>query len=181
MRRCRHLPRALLVAALVVASATGVPTTAGAQSPSDSLAQSSIVRRHKRYPAVAATLGIIPGAGHLYAGEYGRGLAIMGGIAGVALATAFIAVGDCIGEDASVESCEDDNVLTAGSVLMLGIWGWSIADAWMAANRANRRAAAASKLAQLARVPVTVHLSRRLTASGEEVRAVNVGVRFSVR
>lgn len=181
MRRSNRFPRALLLAALVVASATGLPTTAGAQSPFDSLAKAAVGTRHKRYPALAATLGIFPGAGHVYAGEYRRGFAVMGGIAVVAFGTALIEVGDCVGQDASVESCDDDSVLTAGGFLMLGIWGWSIVDAWMAANRTNRRAAEASKLAHLGRVPLTVHLSRRPTASGDEVRTVNVGVRFGVR
>ncbi len=184
MRRFRHLPRALLVAASVGASATALPTTAGAQSPSDSLPVSAVVTRHAKYPALAATLGILPGAGHVYAGEYRRGLAVMGGIAGVALTTAFLAVGDCDGEDASnssAESCDNDNVLAAGGLLMLGIWGWSIVDAGMAANRTNRRAAEASKLALLSRVPVTLNMSRRPTANAGDVRALNVGLRFSVR
>lgn len=187
MRRLSHHPRALVLAASLVASTLGLPVTGAAQGSSDALATSPAVTIHRKSPALAVALGIVPGAGHLYAGEARRGLTVVGAIAAVALTSAFIAVGDCDGDvstSSSEESCENDNVLAAGGLVILGIWGWSIVDAGLAANRTNRRrarAATSSELAELARVPVTLGLSHRPTASGESVRTLNLGVRFSVR
>lgn len=184
MRRFRHLPRALVLAVSVVASTLWVPTIGVAQHASDSLAIAPVVTAHRKYPALAVALGIVPGAGHLYAGDVRRGLTVVGAIAVVAMSSAFIAAGDCGANDstnASAESCENDNVLAAGGLLILGIWGWSIIDAGMAATRTNRRMAAEQKVALLSRVPLTFSVSRRPTANAEDARALNVGLRFSVR
>lgn len=184
MRRFRSLPRALVLAVSVVASALWVPTIGVAQKSPDSLQVSPAAAAHRKYPALAVTLAIVPGAGHVYAGDVRRGLTVVGAIAVVAMSSAFIAVGDCVGNDStnsSAESCENDNVLAAGGLVILGIWGWSIIDAGIAATRTNRRVAAEQKVAQLSRVPLTFSVSRRPTARGEDVRALNVGLRLKVR
>lgn len=186
MRRA-PLPRSARTLLLLMAGlfALFLPTAARGQGTTEALAPAPAATVHKKYPALAATLAIIPGAGHAYAGEGRRGLKVLGGLAGVSLTLGFLAVADCVADitgDASTgEVCESSAVENVGSLVLLGMWGWSIVDAGMAANRTNRRHADASKLAQLARVPVTFGVSRRPTASGEDARAVNVGLRFNVR
>lgn len=188
----RRLPRPLSVTAravrlslAVMIAALSLPAISRAQGTTDSLPTSPTPVVHKKYPALAATLAIIPGAGHVYAGEGGRGLRVLGGIAGFSLAMGFLAVADCMvdltSDSTTDELCESSAVENVGSAVLLGIWGWSIVDAGKAANRTNRRLVEASKLAQLARVPLTVQLSRRPTASGDDARAVNVGLRFNLR
>ena len=79
-----------------------------------------------RSPLVAGALGfIVPGSGHFYAGEARRGWAVLG----ITMVGAFFARSD--GTPRAVA--------TAGSVLFVGGWTFSVVDGSLAASRYNRR------------------------------------------
>ena len=80
----------------------------------------------RRSPVIAGTLGfLVPGGGHLYAGEPRRGLLVLG----LTTVGAFFALTDGTPHTAS----------TIGSVLFVGGWSFSIIDGALAAGRHNRR------------------------------------------
>lgn len=87
---------------------------------SDSIA----VRR--RSPIVAGVLGVLPGLGHIYAGEPGRGLAV----GGIWLGTGLVMFG---GGDRTVRG--------VAAVVNLATYVFGIADAALAAQRFNARQA----------------------------------------
>jgi len=91
-------------------------------------------------PTTARIIGIIPGAGHMYAGETGRGWAYLGGIAGLALLGTAVVAADCVADvytgEETCGSSTGENVLVAAFV---GLWGWSIYDAGRAAHRQNEK------------------------------------------
>lgn len=93
---------------------------------------------HEKSPTVARVIGIVPGAGHMYAGETGRGLLYMGGTAGLFVVGAAAMLGECMASVGPQEDCGNTtgNVVTAA---ILGLWGWSIYDAGRAAHRTNAR------------------------------------------
>jgi hypothetical protein len=91
-------------------------------------------------PTAAMLIGILPGAGHMYAGEPGRGMAYLGGVAGILVIGAALTVGDCLGSvyAQADEACgSHDTIGLVTSVAALGLWGWSIYDAGRAAKRTN--------------------------------------------
>src|SRR5688500_7224677 len=66
-------------------------TTAGAQPSSLSTATpADTTISGLKSPTTARLIGIIPGAGHMYAGEVGRGFLYLGGTLGILLAGALV-------------------------------------------------------------------------------------------
>jgi hypothetical protein len=86
-------------------------------------------------PTVARVIGIVPGAGHVYAGETMRGVAYFGTTAGIFLLAGLMFASDCIGAEDCGKSTEPTLAMLAG----FGYWGWTIYDAGRAAHRANAR------------------------------------------
>lgn len=93
----------------------------------------------RKSETTATVLGVLlPGAGHIYAGEMGRGLLLMA-TAGLAFAYGF-SDGQCKRPYTDVRTCElDKNETLAGISLAtaLGIYAFSAGDAHRAARRAN--------------------------------------------
>ena len=85
-------------------------------------------------PTAARVIGIVPGAGHVYAGEVGRGLQHFGVTVGTLMLASLMLAADCTGS----ENCDDIRPAVA-MLAGLGYWGWSIYDAGHAAERANAR------------------------------------------
>lgn len=82
--------------------------------------------RSHRYPIIAGTLGfIIPGAGHFYASEPGRGVTVLA----VTMVGAFFALSD--GTPTAIAA--------VGSVAYVGGWAFSVVDGSLAAHRYNLR------------------------------------------
>ena len=139
-----------------------MPTLLVAQDAPPPLKQES-----PKNPTTARVIGIIPGAGHVYAGEPGRGVLYLGATLGVAVLGATALALGCLNDYAT--DCDDSGSWeTIATALILGFWGWTIYDAGRAAHRTNeRRALRASLLLTPIRIPaVTRH----------EQRAINVGV-----
>jgi hypothetical protein len=92
-------------------------------------------------PATARVIGIIPGAGHMYAGEPGRGVAYLGGVVGLTLAGAAMFLSDCASDIYRITSdgCESSSAGNGFLVVALGVWAWSIYDAGSAAHRENAK------------------------------------------
>ena len=83
------------------------------------------VRSH-RYPVIAGTLGfIVPGAGHFYASEPGRGVTVLAGT----MVGAFFALSDGT----------PNLIAVVGSVAYVGGWTFSVVDGSLAAHRYNLR------------------------------------------
>jgi hypothetical protein len=117
-------------------------------------------------PKTARTIGIIPGAGHIYTCEFLRGLGLY------VVTTSTIAVGTVLADfDCVSTSCKsyDPLVIAAG----LGLWGWSIYDAGRAAERTNakRRRGRLSPILTPVRLSRTGDRSRRGLRIGVSVKA----------
>ncbi|MDQ6771390.1 MAG: hypothetical protein M3024_00120 [Candidatus Dormibacteraeota bacterium] len=84
-----------------------------------------LYRRHN--PFAAAALAIVPGLGHLYLGHYGKGLGILTGFGLLQF----------LGGDLDLTA-----IGAAAGVPMelggLGLWAWSIWDAYQSARRQER-------------------------------------------
>ena len=130
----------------------------------------------RKSPAAARVIGIIPGAGHMYAGEAGRGFAYLGGTVGLLAAGSLLMAGACVGDVLSAsadEDCGSDGLENAVTVVVLGFWGWSIYDAGLAAKRTNvRRGLSASLIVAPTRVP---------TSSSDSGRAAKIGLSIATR
>lgn len=87
----------------------------------------------EKSPTTARVLGIVPGAGHIYAGETSRGLAHFGTVVGGFLLAGLGAAFDCVGGD-----CNDPTPALV-ALAASGYWGWSIYDAGRAAERTNAK------------------------------------------
>jgi hypothetical protein len=141
--RSGPLPRTLF-AALTLLAATVAPSGVMAQTKSQSTAR--------------AIAFFVPGGGHLYAGEQGRGLFLLAAAAGAA--TAGIMTSEVYTWDYTcrTSNCMDPNGGPKYSRLYLGIgvagaiWLYSLYDASHAAERENRRAAQRVSLRPFARV-----------------------------
>ncbi|MFN2565100.1 MAG: hypothetical protein ABR499_08850 [Gemmatimonadaceae bacterium] len=86
-------------------------------------------------PTVARVIGIVPGAGHVYAGEPLRGLAHFGTTAGIFMLAGLMLASDCIGAENCGESSAPALMMVAG----FGYWGWTIYDAGRAVERTSGR------------------------------------------
>ena len=120
----------------------------------------------EKSPAAARIIGVFPGAGHIYAGETGRGLAYMGGTLGILVIGATAMVAECYAELLGAgERCDSSNTDDIAAVAVLGLWGWSIYDAGRAAHRTNakRRQGRVSLIVVPARsTPAAAHGASRL-------------------
>jgi hypothetical protein len=127
-------------------------------------------------PTTARLIGIFPGAGHMYAGESGRGFAYLGGTAAIFVVGTMLMVADCTPELLSgtgAEDCGSPALENAVTVVALGFYGWSIYDAGRAARRTNaRRGLRASLILAPVRSPVS---------SVRDGRAVRLGMSFATR
>ena len=158
------------------------PTVVTAQGSPDSVAVRATSTSPPKSVTLARVLAIIPGVGHGYAGEGGRGLAVAGGMLGIVSVAGLLLAGSCVadaldGTDSG--GCDDDSpAAIIGGLAAYGLWGWSIYDAGSAARRTNARAARGSLLM---RVPLTIGVSRGARAPGRDARTLRVGLRFTVR
>ena len=141
MPRCfyRRIPLSITAVVLLLTPPRG---SAGAQSTEFGAAPRAAEAGQKS-PTLARVIGILPGAGHMYAGETGRGFAYLGGMVGVLLFSSMLVATDCTA-GAFVRESEDSCpssplIMNAAATATLGIWGWSIYDAARAANQTNAR------------------------------------------
>ena len=122
-------------------------------------------------PTTARLIGIIPGAGHMYAGEVGRGFLYLGGTLGILVAGSLLVTSECVDE---LFSTTDGCGNTTAAVTLIatgGLWVWSIVDAGRAARRTNaKRTASASLILEPTRIPV---------ALGDDRTAVRLGLRIT--
>lgn len=134
---------------LVVVAVIGFAPIANAQN-SDSSARDSVApvqERPYRSPQLAAKLGLIPGWGHVYAGEYFRGYAAwLGTIGGVGWGAVIFQSNDCTFLNFAIFStCHPGATwpykLVGATMVGMGLWTWfsSARDAPHAAERANLR------------------------------------------
>lgn len=141
---------------LLVAGTSMAPSLARAQG-STTAADSSAPAASAVYrdPQTARRLGaLLPGAGHVYAGEYLRGYLAGAGTAGsLGMAVIVYNVGDCTFLNA--EPCEPrpqwQRVAAAAVAAGLAAWVWvtSARDAPRAAERANERRRRLARVAPL--------------------------------
>jgi hypothetical protein len=165
------------VSTLALLAGLTIGTTARAQTPpwGGSVPTGAIISPAEggdlKSPATARVLGILPGAGHMYAGEVRRGFAYLGAVVGILAATSIASVAECAG-DVYESDCGSSTTATIGAVAAIGVWGWSIYDAGLAARRTNTRAhRPASLIAEPVRLP---------TAEGDRI-AVRLGLSIPVR
>ena len=161
------LPRAVLAGSLLFV------TTAGAQQvPVSTATQADTTVSALKSPTTARVIGIIPGAGHMYAGEVGRGFLYLGGTLGILVAGALVSVADCYADLFSpAQDCGSNTAETVTLIAAGGLWVWSIVDAGRAARRTNaKHAASASLILEPARIPV---------ARGADHTGVRLGLRIT--
>ena len=105
----------------------------------------------KRYGAIGMALGLyIPGAGQIYAGRYGKGLAV----AGITFGGMLLAEASCGGE--LKEECLGNAMV--GLAALFGAWGYGILSAPRDAREYNER--------QSHRIAVEPVLDRRVGRTG---------------
>jgi hypothetical protein len=136
-RACWRIPLLITVVVLLIAPRD----SARAQRTEFGVAPGSGTPRRK-IPTLARVIGVLPGVGHMYAGETGRGFAYLGGTLGMMMLSGMMLATDCAvdavagnGDDQCPGSLSSNAVFAAS----FGVWGWSIYDAGRAANRTNER------------------------------------------
>lgn len=148
---------------LLVTSAAAQPSSSSAVTETDTTVAAA------KDPAVARLLGIIPGAGHMYAGEVGIGFLYLGGTVGIFVVGGIFTVSAAFSDQNNQRAAA-----TAGwaTVIATGaLWTWSIVDAGRAARRTNaKRAARTSLILEPTRMPV---------ANGGDRTAVRLGLQIS--
>lgn len=92
----------------------------------------------KKSPTAARVIGIFPGAGHVYAGESGRGLKYLGGVLMLPVVPVFLVGTTCYLTHLTC-SVRVETLLQISIGAAVGLYGWSIFDAGRAAHRANAR------------------------------------------
>src|SRR5688500_9604144 len=133
-------PMSRLAAAGVLAAMMVLPTQARAQEAlSSSLRPIDAAPSGAKDPTTARVLGIIPGAGHLYAGEPGRAALVAGTFVGLFAVGTLAVFGDCAADwnEADCGTSVFVDVLVPAAII--GTWGFSIWDAGRAAHRTNNR------------------------------------------
>lgn len=159
----------------VLAGSVLLVTTAAAQPSSLSTAtQADTTVPALKDPTAARLIGIIPGAGHMYAGEVGRGFLYLGGTLGLFVAAGIASVSHCIeyslfGFDPP--DCERSPEEVLALIAAGGLWVWSIFDAGRAARRTNAKRAA--------RVSPVIEPTHNPAALGDNGTTVRLGVRIS--
>ena len=123
--RCMYGCRTAMLAAALAAAASGASPRAAAQRPEPVAvrAADSAAAKH-RSPLIAGFLGVLPGVGHVYAGETGRGLTV---------------AGVWFGSGMVMFSGADRVVTSVAAVVNIATYVFSIADAALAAERFNAR------------------------------------------
>ena len=165
MRRMLIVPTAALILGTATLHAQGIAGRAPLPAPSVMEAKS---------PTTARIIGIRPGAGHMYAGETGRGFAYLGGTVGILLVGTLVLAANCTYVVATAEEdCGSSGLETAVTVAALGFYGWSIYDAGRAAQRTNARNGLRASL-----ILAPVQLPRSATRDG---RGVKLGISFATR
>jgi hypothetical protein len=158
MRRTAFLP---MVALVLSATNLGAQITATATE--------------RKSPTTARLIGVVPGAGHVYAGETRRGLAYLGGTAGLLVLGGVVLAAGCMAEglaNASDPDCPSPVVENVFVGAVLGLWGWSIYDAGRAAHRTNaRRGLRASLIVAPTRSPASNRRDRSAVRLGLSVGA----------
>ena len=99
----------------------------------------ALARSEAKDPTTARLLGIIPGAGHLYAGERGRAALVAGTFVGLFAFGTLAVVGDCAADWSESDCGSSVLVDVIVPTAIIGTWGFSIWDAGRAAHRTNRR------------------------------------------
>ena len=161
------MPRMLLALAVALAfSAAGLDAqvTEGAAPAGPRPARA-------KSPTAARIIGVIPGAGHIYAGETGRGIAFVGGMVGVLALGGMLLAADCVGQALNQDTCSGESPLV--TIPFFGVWAWSIVDAGRAAGRTN---AERGLSASLMLVP-----TRSSSVPGRPTRRVELALAFSYR
>lgn len=143
-----------------------LPATLGAQDAPPPMKPDGV-----KNPTTARIVGIIPGAGHIYAGEPGRGLLYAGALLGVTVVSAMALAVDCL-NDWTTTDCDDSSSENVATAVILGLWGWTIYDAGRAAHRTNAR--------RVLRATLHVAPVRHCLATGEKRRAINLGLALAV-
>ena len=159
--------------AVLAGSLLFVATAAAQPSSFSTATQPDTAVAELKSPTTARVIGLIPGAGHMYAGEVGRGFLYLGGTVGILLAGALIGANDCLDEINFFNDQADCGASPGATVSYIaagGLWVWSIIDAGRAARRTNaKRAATVSLILEPTRIPVelvdrsAVRLGLRLT------------------
>ncbi|HEX8850633.1 MAG TPA: hypothetical protein VF761_13980 [Gemmatimonadaceae bacterium] len=134
---------ALTIAALFAFRAVRAQDTVAAAATHDS----AHVETPYRNPKTAAVLGaLFPGAGHVYATDYGRGAAFyFGTVSIVGLGSLVYVIDDCTFTFLSAKRCDPGpewphRALGAATIgVGLGWWAYGAVDAPRAARRANER------------------------------------------
>ena len=121
-------------------------------------------------PTVARVIGIVPGAGHIYAGEKMRGVTYFGTTVGIFLLAGLMFASDCIG----AEDCGKSSTPALAMLAGFGYWGWTIYDAGRAAHRANARG-------RPWRLSVIAAPARSALAAEKDPRGVRVGLSVVAR
>ena len=156
----------------VLAGSVLLVTTAAAQPSSLSTATQDTTVPALKDPTTARLIGIIPGAGHMYAGEVGRGFLYLGGTLGLFVAAGLASVSHCIeyslfGVDPP--DCDRSPEEVLALIAAGGLWVWSIFDAGRAARRTNAKRAAR----------VSPVIEPTPAALGDDGTTVRLGVRIS--
>lgn len=157
--------RAVLAGSLLFA------TTAAAQPSSLATATQDTTVSVLKSPTAARLIGVImPGGGHMYAGEFDHGLLYAAAIPSLVVVGALAHGIDCLAGGSFDQPCGRSTVLTVSLIAAGGLWAWSIFDAGRAARRTNaKRAASSSLIIQPTHIPA---------ALGDDRTAVRLGVRI---
>ncbi len=97
--------------------------------------------QREKSPTLARVIGVVPGLGHVYAGEPVRGLGWLAATVGVAAVGGSISDSQCQKEDEPYtdEYCSSKTIDVITAVATAGVWVWSIVDAGRTAERTNLR------------------------------------------
>ncbi len=140
---------------LLIAAALGCAAPVAAQdSAAAAVARQPTILPQKSATAATGIALIAPGAGHIYAGETGKGLALLGiGFGSVAVGTAvFLSSATKDAQECTWDECSFQRTARnwgwfyAGAVVYTATYIYGIADAGSSANRVNARNARKAQL-----------------------------------
>jgi hypothetical protein len=156
--------RAVLAGSLLlVTSAAAQPSSLSAVTQTDTTVAGP------KDPAVARLIGIIPGAGHMYAGEVATGFLYFSGTLGIFVTGGYITLSMAFSDQ---NNQPEVAWVGWGTIIATGgLWVWSIVDAGRAARRTNaKRARSTSLILEPTAIPA---------ANGGDRAAVRLGVKIS--
>ncbi len=169
-----------LAVTLAVAGSFLMTGALPAQTPADTTPRISAAPGPVLSVTKARALALIPGAGHFYADESGRGLGVIGGMTGLVLGLSLLTLGDCLADafDGSSNRCEKSSPAEdVATVAFFSVWAWSIYDAGRAARRTNAHRANARRSG----ASLQVGLRHYANASGRQIRGVRMGLSLPFR